>query len=248
YPRSHPARWFHACANSLSSRFRRNGLQQNQRRMQKATRESEKIIINGLQQLNPSIPVISAGNTDIPYSERMNWSYLWLVDPLNEADNHLDDSADLTVNIALIEGSKPVWGVVYNTLDDTVYYAKGASGSYKISGDNSPAKLARAEVPYERGSVVTVSGGSVIADDIRDYIDSRIVDCNLVFTGSSTALCMLAEGTAAMHISLGSTCEWETAAGHAIARSSGCHAYNYGTSKELEYNKENLINDRFIAE
>ena len=58
----------------------------------------------------------------------------------------------------------------------------------------------------------------------------------------------MAEGKAAMHISLGPTMEWETAAAHAIARSSGKRVYDYNTREDLVYNKESLINGSFIAE
>jgi 3'(2'), 5'-bisphosphate nucleotidase len=42
--------------------------------------------------------------------------------------------------------------------------------------------------------------------------------------------------------------EWDTAAGHAVAKFAGCNVYDYKTGKELQYNKENLLNPWFVVE
>ena len=198
--------------------------------------------------MNPSIPVISPENADIPYAERMNWSHVWLVDPLDGGEEFINHNGDFTVNIALIEGGKPVWGVVYIPLEDTVYYAKGASECCKIIGDGSTEILPSAEPSTDMGKTVVLSSSSNLAEDVKDYIDNRIKDYKLIVTGNAKALCLLAEGKATMHLSLGPTMEWETAAAHAIARSTGNKVYDYKTMKALAYNKESFINDSFIAE
>jgi 3'(2'), 5'-bisphosphate nucleotidase len=198
--------------------------------------------------MNPSIPVISPANTNIPFAKRMNWGHVWLVDPLDGAEEFVDHNGTFTINIALIEGGKPVWGVVYNPLSDTVYYAKGASGCYKINGTNSPDKLVPAAMATDKDNIVALSGGSEVSEDVREYIEKKHKDYKLIFTGSATALCLVAEGKAAMHISQRPTMEWETAAAHAVVRSSGKRVYDYNTGEDVVYNKESLINDSFVAE
>jgi 3'(2'), 5'-bisphosphate nucleotidase len=42
--------------------------------------------------------------------------------------------------------------------------------------------------------------------------------------------------------------EWDTAAGHAVAKFAGCKVYNYQSNDELKYNKENLLNPWFVVE
>ena len=59
-------RWIHACTSSLSTLLRRNGERRHQLRLQNAKRASENIIVDGLQQLNPSIPIISPQSADTP--------------------------------------------------------------------------------------------------------------------------------------------------------------------------------------
>ena len=42
--------------------------------------------------------------------------------------------------------------------------------------------------------------------------------------------------------------EWDTAAGHAIARAAGMEIYQVGKEEPLQYNKEDLLNPWFIVE
>jgi len=246
-PNTGPVNRLQACLSRILSVFR-NPRQHDSARLQKATRMSCKIILDGLKKMNPSIPVITPENTDTPYSERMNWGYVWLVDPLNGTEAFVNHNGNFTVNIALIEGGRPVWGVIYNPLSDTVYYAKGASGSYKIVGNNEPEELALAGATSGESNTVILSGKSEIPEDINKYIAARNKDYKILFTDSTTALCLLAERKAALHINMEPTMEWQTAAADAIARSSGKHVCDYITGEVLTYNKENQANDSFLAE
>lgn len=246
-PNAGPVNRLHAGLNRMFSIFS-NPRHQDSTRLQKATRTSCKIIIDGLKKMNPSIPVISPENTDTPYSERMNRGYVWLVDPLNGAEAFIKHNGNFSVNIALVEGGRPVWGVIYNPLSDTVYYAKGASGSYKIVGNKEPEELALAEATGDESNTVILSGKSETPEDIKKYIETRNKNHKIMFTDSTTALCLLAESKAAMHINLETTMEWQTAAADALARSSGKRVFDYITGEELAYNKESLINGSFVAE
>jgi len=246
-PDTGPANRLQAGLSRVASIFR-DPQHQDSARLQKATQTSCKIIIDGLKKMNPSIPVITPENADIPYSERKNWGHAWLVDPLNGTGAFVNHNGNFTVNIALIEGGRPVWGVIYNPLSDTVYYAKGASGSYKIVGDNEPEELALTEATSSESNTVILSGKSEAPEDIKEYIEARNKDYKIMFTDSTTALCLLTERKAALHINMEPTMEWQTAAADAIARSSGKRIYDYITGEALTYNKENLANESFVAE
>lgn len=242
------AHWVQGGISNMLAKFRKSGHQDYNRRLQKATRISLKIILDGLKKMNPAIPVISPENANIPFAERRNWSHVWLVKPLDGEDAFVNHNGNFTVNIALVEGGKPVWGVVYNPRDDTVYYAKGVNGSFKINGSNSPEELVPATMSPDKDNIVVISGDTEISEDDSNFIKTRVKDYKLISTGNITALRMLLEGKAAMYINMESTMEWETAAAHAIARSSGKHIHLYNSSEELVYNKESLINDRFMIE
>ena len=240
--------WFQGGISGMLAKLYKSERQYYDRRLQKATRTSLKIIVNGLEKMNPAIPVISPANADVSFAERRNWSHVWLVKPLDGEENFINHNGDFTVNIALIEGGKPVWGVVYSPRDDTVYYAKGASGSFKMNGDNSPEELITAELARDRKNTIVVSGGADISEDAQTFIKSRSNDYKMITAERIPALRMLLEGNAAMYINMGPTMEWETAAAHAIARAAGKHAHVYNASEDLTYNKESFTNDSFVIE
>ena len=69
----------------------------------------------------------------------------------------------------------------------------------------------------------------------------------LISSGSSLKICLVAEGTADVYPRFAPTMEWDTAAGHAIARAAGCEVYHIDGKTPLKYNKEDLHNPWFIV-
>lgn len=69
----------------------------------------------------------------------------------------------------------------------------------------------------------------------------------LVSSGSSLKLCMVAEGSAEVYPRIAPTMEWDTAAAQAVVEASGARVVQYGTDEPLLYNKENLLNPFFVV-
>lgn len=80
------------------------------------------VILEGLTQLTPDIPVLS--EEDPPaWDVRRHWQRYWLVDPLDGTKEFIKRNGEFTVNIALIEKGKPVLGVVYAPVMKVMYSA-----------------------------------------------------------------------------------------------------------------------------
>ena len=75
-----------------------------------------------------------------------------------------------------------------------------------------------------------------------------ILKIDILSIGSSLKICMVAEGKADAYPRYAPTMEWDTAAGHAIARFAGFTIKQYNTSQEIKYNKEKLLNPWFLVE
>ena len=58
---------------------------------------------------------------------------------------------------------------------------------------------------------------------------------------------MVSEGSADVYPRYAPTMEWDTAAGHAIAKMSGCKIFEFQKDQEIRYNKENLLNPWFLV-
>src|SRR5215471_3379502 len=106
-----------------------------------ADRRSNQIILARLARLAPGVPVISEESPIAPYEERQQWTYFWLVDPLDGTKEFVARTDEFTVNIALIHKNEPVLGVVYAPALNRMYYATKDGGSYKVATDGTHQRL-----------------------------------------------------------------------------------------------------------
>ena len=68
-----------------------------------------------------AIPVLSEEGAHLPYEERRAWTSLWVVDPLDGTKEFVKRNGEFTVNIALVEGTVPVLGVMFEPNSNTLY-------------------------------------------------------------------------------------------------------------------------------
>jgi 3'(2'), 5'-bisphosphate nucleotidase len=110
-----------------------------------ADRRSNQVITAELSRTS-SYPILSEEGRSIPFSERRCWTHFWVVDPLDGTREFVKRNGEFTINIALVEGTIPVLGIVYAPLPDLLYFAwqegspdSGGSpdtrgGSYRLEG------------------------------------------------------------------------------------------------------------------
>ena len=78
-------------------------------------------------------------------------------------------------------------------------------------------------------------------------IEQQQGQVNLISSGSSLKLCLVAEGAAHEYPRFAPTMEWDTAAGQAIAEAAGKKVYQWPELTPVTYNKENLLNPWFLV-
>ena len=81
--------------------------------LRRTRKRAHKVIVTRLGRLTSQVPVLSAFSNTISYSERAQWNHFWLVDPLSGSNEFSDSETTFTVNIALVEDGRPIYGVVY---------------------------------------------------------------------------------------------------------------------------------------
>ncbi|HVX52557.1 MAG TPA: 3'(2'),5'-bisphosphate nucleotidase CysQ [Chitinophagaceae bacterium] len=222
-----------------------------------ADKLSHKVIKQALGETG--FKILSEEGRQIDYSERKNWETYWLIDPLDGTKEFIKKSGEFTVNIALIKGGVPVMGVVYAPVTGALYFGIEESGSFYC---NVPAASrvdvdailqASQKLPLHRNNnaytiVASKSHNTPETDAFIEEKKKKYNNVNLVSAGSSIKLCLVAEGSAQVYPRLAPTMEWDTAAGHAVAKFAGCTVYDYNTKTDLIYNKENLLNPWFVVE
>lgn len=220
-----------------------------------ADRKANEIILSYLSQT--PFPVLSEEGKNIPYEERRHWKTFWLVDPLDGTKEFIKRNGEFTVNIALIENGMPVIGVVYVPATAVLYVGseKGATQMTHMVPEKpmeGVGELFRCQdLPFNEWheGCVVVASRSHLNEETKCFIDelNKQEHVTLTSIGSSLKICLVAEGKADLYPRFAPTMEWDTAAGHAIARAAGCELYQYGTDQPLRYNKEDLTNPWFLV-
>ena len=213
---------------------------------------SNKIIENILEASN--IPILSEEGNILDFNNRKNLKHLWVVDPLDGTKEFIKKNNEFTVNIALIENSIPVIGVIYAPALNVLYFSERKLGAYKtrITALNKfdISKAFRLPLVKKSNEYKVLTSRSHLDENTLDYIDNLKVNNLKVVSvpmGSSLKFCLLAEGLADCYPRFSPCMEWDTAAGQIICEEAGFKVVDLKTMKPIIYNRENLINNYFIA-
>jgi len=219
---------------------------------------ADALITQRLQDSFPDIPILSEESTGIDYTTRQTWSRYWLVDPLDGTKEFISRNGEFTVNIALIENGDPVLGVVHVPVLGVTYSGRvGDEGDGNREGDGAVKtdaqgrhSISSAKMKSSKFSVRIVASRNHRGDQLDQLINEitrSIGKTEVVSMGSSLKMCLVAEGRADFYPRLAPTCEWDTAAAHAILVAAGGQIVGLDF-EPLRYNlKDSLLNPDFIA-
>ncbi len=202
-------------------------------------------MVEGLERLT-DYPVLSEESSEDVKKERLNWDEYWLIDPLDGTKEFVKKNGEFTVNVALIQQGKPTFGVVYAPALETLYVGDAQTGAYKQENGKAAERITVRAKPAQKSDFVIVGSRSHQSDEFKAFI-ADYPGADIISMGSSLKLCLVAEGKADIYPRLGLTCEWDTAAAHAVVEAAGGQVLHAETGKPLQYNKENLLNPFFIV-
>jgi 3'(2'), 5'-bisphosphate nucleotidase len=203
-------------------------------------------IVTGFLRNHFSFPILSEEGKDIDYEDRKRWDQFWLVDPLDGTKEFINRNGEFTVNVALIQKGNPVLGMIYVPVKNLFYYAVKGKGSFK----RESGKEFRLPMDRSRHGVAVVGSRSHTTPQFDQFIEvlrSRHNDVTFVSAGSSLKFCLVAEGVADIYPRLGTTMEWDTAAGQVIVEEAGGFVLDAESNQPLRYNKADLRNPHFIV-
>jgi 3'(2'), 5'-bisphosphate nucleotidase len=187
------------------------------------------------------IPILSEEGAKIPYVERSNWDYFWMIDPLDGTKEFIKKNGEFTVNIALIHQGSPILGVVTVPVLGTSYHAIKGQGAVK---DSNPIKVGNRAL--SESGLRIVASRSHLSPETEEFID-RFDKPEIVSKGSSLKLLMVAEGEADLYPRYAPTMEWDTAAAQIIVEEAGGKVLIKDTDESVRYNKEDLLNPWFLV-
>ncbi len=219
-----------------------------------ADEAAEKIILADLARLAPDIPVVAeeavaAGHTPV-ISSATGTERFFLVDPLDGTREFVSHRDEFTVNIALIEGGKPLLGIVYAPARHELYggdVGAGQAGHLGSDPDGTmPSKgvaISARRAPAEGWTAV--ASRSHRTPETDDFL-AKFPIREFRSIGSSLKFCLVASGEADIYPRLGTTMEWDTAAGHAVLAAAGGRVTGLA-GEPFTYGKADFRNGNFVA-
>ena len=205
---------------------------------------SHRIISSGLAALTPDIPIISEESGLPDFATRREWQRYWLIDPLDGTKEFVNRNGEFTVNIALIDGHRPVLGIVHVPVTGTTYTGCEGAGATRRESGTGPESIA---VAVESANPVRVVGSRSHRGSSLDAFLEKLGDFEMRPTGSSLKFCLVAEGEADVYPRLGPTSEWDTAAAQAVVEQAGGAVLELD-GKPLSYNnKSDILNPYFVV-
>jgi 3'(2'), 5'-bisphosphate nucleotidase len=228
------------------------------------------VLSDALCALLPDCPVVSEEDESSWIHRREQGAY-WLIDPLDGTREFLKRNGEFTVNVALIDDGRPVFGLVGRPTEDEIYWGGANCGAWRHApraGLNTALHVApnRFAASAEAELRVVVSRSHLDAHT-RAFVamlarapgpsDSRSVAVSafsavrgravvLVEAGSSLKFCSLACAQADLYPRLAPTHEWDTAAAQAVLEGAGGVVLN-PEGHTLRYGKPDSLNPWFIA-
>lgn len=179
---------------------------------------SHHILVDGLRNLFPNVPVISEEGDEQENAKLIRQPAFWLVDPIDGTREFITRSGDFTVCLALVEDGMPVFGIISAPAHHVVYWGGPAMGSFKKMSGGIPQPI---HVTDHMLNIVLTSR-SGLEPLTQTYVAKHYPDAHLLAVGSQLKLPYIAEGKADAYPRLGSTMHlWDLAPGQAILVGAG---------------------------
>lgn len=190
-----------------------------------ADREAEAIIVKALGDIAPDIPVVAeeaASEGRLPE----HGNRFFLVDALDGTRMFIRGTPEFSINIALVENGRPVFGLIYvpPASDLFVTRSRGEALRATIKADASlPSpvldyrQLSAREAPAENR---TAFNSNSARSNVSAYLAALDIKTARP-VGSSLKFGLIAAGEGDVYARFGETYEWDTAAGQAILEAAG---------------------------
>lgn len=218
-----------------------------------ADQASEDLILAALSKLYPDIPVVAEESQAAGRSPDLT-RYFFLVDPLDGTKEFLRQNGEFAINIALIDKDRPVFGLIYAPVKADCYVTlkSGAARLDLRPNHNPPAREAfefqslTGEPRSERPMTAIVSR-SHQTPQTESFLE-KLGSPPRIILGSSLKFGVIARGDADVYARFGETCEWDTAAGHALLNAVGGSVLT-GDGGPFLYGKKDrgYLNPPFVA-
>lgn len=216
-----------------------------------ADRRAHEIIVTRLARLTPGLRIVSEedasedrrppGPGDAPW---------WLVDPLDGTREFVSGHPEFTVNVGLVLGGRPVFGIVSVPMLGQIFWGAPGQGAWLEDSDGR-RDIRCASVPSQAENGLFERPLRILAS--RQHLTpaterwiARHEPHVVTRYGSSLKFCRLAEGEGDCYPRLGPTAPWDTAAAQAVVEGAGGRVV-VADGSPLAYDGSRELNPDFLV-
>lgn len=182
-----------------------------------ADRAADEIIAAGLRSAFPNDGLLTEESGGDP--TRLEKERVWIVDPLDGTTEFLEETDDFVVQIALTMQGRPVLGVVYQPVEDRLYYARHGHGAHQEHRARRIRLHVSAETqPQQMCLVASRSRYSDLIEAGRKALGIQTVR-RVGSVGLKVGL--LAQGVCDLYLATNVCKEWDLCAPHAVLKEAG---------------------------
>lgn len=186
-----------------------------------ADHAAEEIILSGLAQLLPGMPVVSEEDHARTAAPQPSGTFA-LVDPLDGTREFIAGRDEFTVNIAIVENGVPSAGVIAAPARNTVWRGALGHGAQRLRHGPDGSVLDTNTIVTRKLPTPRIAAFSRShPDTASEAFVTRWQNISLMTAGSSLKFALVAEGAADIYPRLSPICEWDIAAGHALVLAAG---------------------------
>jgi 3'(2'), 5'-bisphosphate nucleotidase len=192
-----------------------------------ADREAEALLLDGLWHAARGVPVVAEESVSLGEAPPRGTAF-FLVDPLDGTREFVNHCGEFTVNIGLVVGKSPVFGMIYAPALGELYVTLGPGRSVGTHIPVTAKAEPLASYPLRELRTRTPNVNALTVLESRSHRTpqieaflSRYAITEVKRAGSSLKFCQIARGDADFYVRLGPTKEWDTAAGQAILEAAG---------------------------
>ncbi len=212
----------------------------------RADKISSRILNEGLEKMFPGIPVMDEEKYIPDHSVRSKWTQYFVIDPLDGTKEFIKQNGEFCINLALIQGTSPELGWIYQPLAETGWFCERGKGIIEFNKNIESIQLSR---PYTKRATIRIAASrsffkpreAELIDKIKQKFEVEILHC-----GSSKKQVQMIKGNADMYLKAGPCSEWDTAPGQLMVEEFGGAVLRHDSFEALQYNREDLRNPPFV--
>ena len=198
------------------------------------------LITNKIQELTPSIPIVSEETVNI--NKKNKSKIFWLIDPIDGTKEYINGKDEYTLNAALVINQVPTIGLVGVPKKNRLFYTYSPGESFVIE-DNVTKKI-NCSKKQPKNKIVALSSSYKPSNFILNKLKEFNVNL-IVRMASSYKFCVIAAGEYDIYAARERANEWDYAAGHAVAANAGAIIKTL-EGKPFLYGKENYKNPSLL--